>query len=267
MTHHLTDDDLVLHFYGELDAGEDRHAVLHLASCDECRRSYRRLQQVLAVVDTLPSPELGEGFERVVWARLAPALPARRGWLPAFPFGPAALAWAATIVVLVAGAFFAGRLSQAPAGSPVSQAASADEIRERVLLSDLGEHLERSQMMLIELVSAEGAPAADAVDISLERERAEELVAANRLYRQSTTASGDAAVTELLDELERLLVELAASPDQLSSEEMARVQQRISAGDLLFKVRVVSSGVRARQQQQQQQEQQIQDRRGAGQSS
>ena len=56
-------------------------------------------------------------------------------------------------------------------------------------------------------------------------------------------------MTELLDELERLLVELAASPDQLSAEDVERVQQRVAAKDLLFKVRVVSTALRARQQQ------------------
>ena len=102
--------------------------------------------------------------------------------------------------------------------------------------------------MLIELVSAAPPTAGDGrVDITLERARAEELVAANRLYRQSVEASGDTTVTQLLDELERLLVELAASPDHLPPADMQRVQQQIAARDLLFKVRVVSTALRDRQ--------------------
>lgn len=259
MTPHLTDDDLVLHFYGEIDAAADASVTSHLDLCVDCRGSYRRLQQVLAAVDSMPLPALPDGFERTVWARLEPELPVRRGWLAWFVFTPANLAWASAVLVLVAAAFFAGRVTM-PVGQGTTQIASAEELRERILLSDLGEHLDRSQMMLIELVSADEVADRDEVDISLERERAEELVTANRLYRQTATASGDASVTQLLDELERLLVELAASPDQLSPEDMERVQQRIAAKDLLFKVRVVSSAVRARQQQ-------IQKDRGAGQSS
>jgi hypothetical protein len=261
MTNHVTDDDLVLHFYGEMSAAADADAAAHLTMCESCRRSYRRLQQVLAVVDAMPAPALPDGFERTVWARLEPALPARRGWLSWFVLNPASVAWATAVVVLVAAAFFAGRLTTPPATAPAVQVASADEIRQRILLSDLGEHLDRSQTMLIELVSADESADRDAVDISLERERAEELVAANRLYRQTATVSGDTNVTELLDELERLLVELAASPDQLAAEDMDRVQQQITAKDLLFKVRVVSSAIRARQQQQ------IRSRRGSGQTS
>jgi hypothetical protein len=261
MNDHLTDDDLVLHFYGEMASAAEAQAAAHLAGCDECLRSYTRLQRVLAVVDAMPAPSLPDGFERTVWARLEPALPPRRGWVSWFVTGPANLAWVAAVLLLVAGAFFAGRLSTPPAGRGAAQMASAAEIREAVLLSDLGEHLDRSQTVLIELASAEGPAAGDAVDMSLERERAEDLVAANRLYRQSASAGGDAAVTELLDELERLLVELAASPDHMSPDDLERVQQRIATKDLLFKLRVVSSGVRERQKQK------LDTRVGGGQSS
>ena len=62
--------------------------------------------------------------------------------------------------------------------------------------------------------------------------------------------SGDVSVIELLDDLERLLVELAASPDHVSHADFERVRQRIAAKDLLFKLRIVSDGVRERQTQQ-----------------
>ena len=250
MTTHLSEDDLVLHFYGEMDAAAESEAVAHLGSCDGCRRSYTRLQRVLAAVDAMPAPALPESFERVVWARLEPTLPARRGWLTHWLVGPARLAWVSAVLVLVAAAFFAGRLTTPPTGSAPTPTASAADIRERILLSDLGEHLDRSQAMLIELVSADQPDGRDDVDISLERERAEELVAANRLYRQTVSVRGNTSVTQLLDELEKLLVELAASPDHLSAEDMERVQQQVAAKDLLFKVRVVSTALRARQQQQ-----------------
>lgn len=251
MTTHLTDDELVLHFYGEMDQAGEREAVSHLAGCHECRGSYTKLQRVLAAVDAMPAPALPEAFERVVWARLEPALPARRGWITRWMVGPANLAWAAAVLLLVAGAFFAGRLTNPQGDAGGTMAASTADVRERILLSDVGEHLDRSQAVLIELVTADDSVGLDDVDLSLERERAEELVAANRLYRQTVSATGNTSVTQLLDELERLLVELAASPDQLSPEDVDRVQQQTAAKDLLFKVRVVSTALRARQQQQQ----------------
>jgi hypothetical protein len=117
-----------------------------------------------------------------------------------------------------------------------------------VLLADVGEHLDRTQTMLVELLNADIDSAG--IDLSLERERAGDLVAANRLYRQTATASGDVAITQLLDELERLLVELAASGEPPSTEDVERVQQEVTAKDLLFKIRVVSSALRQRQREQ-----------------
>lgn len=243
MTTHLSEDDLVLHYYGEMDAGEEAHASSHLADCAACRESYTMLQRVLAAVDAHAVPEPGEGFERVAWARLQPELgSSRRGWASRW-WSPMGLGWAAAVAVLIVGAFLAGRETRPSAPSP-AQAASDARTRERVLLVDLGEHLDRSQEMLVELVSAGGD---GAVDISSERARAEQLVAANRLYRQAAEAGGDAGMLQLLDELERVLVDIAASPESLSAAEMDGVRQRIDTAGLLFKVRVVSSEVRERQ--------------------
>jgi len=255
---HLTDDDLVLHYYGELDSAAETQATTHLSSCKSCQGNYVRLQRVMAAIDSVPVPAIGDAFERTVWARLEPALSRRRGWLSWFVLSPANLAWAAAVLLLVAGAFFAGRMTpHQHAGD--AQTATANQIREGVLLVDLNEHLDRSQTMLVELVNAD--PGSAAFDMTAEREHAEDLLAANRLYRQTAASAGDLALTQLLDELERLLVELSASPDQLPAEDLGRVQQRVAAKDLLFKVRVVSSAVKERQKQQ------TRSRTGVGQSS
>ena len=242
---HLNDEDLILHFYGELEETAERAAKGHLTACAQCRGSYTRLQRVLAVVDAIPEPALPEGFERVTWARLQPALGPGRNWRSWLAFSSTRFALAAAVVVLIAGAFFAGRMSRDTNNAAV--VVSADQLREQILLSDLGEHLDRSKMMLIDLVSADDETS---IDLPAERRRAEELVAANRLYRQTAEESGEVRVTELLDELERLLVDLAASPDTLSAKDRESLRQRIDANGLLFKVRVLSTMVRERQKEQ-----------------
>ena len=205
-----------------------------------------RLQHVLGVIDeSAVAVEPPPSFERTVWARLEPNLrPARRGWM-SWLMSPAPLGLAAAVVVLVVGAFFAGRaLSPAPSPADAATAAAVEQFRERILLSDLGEHLDRSQMALVELVSVDE----DATgDISGERSRAEQLVADSRLYRQTAESTGDVALSELLDEIERVLTEVAASPQSGSSRDLADVRRRIESRDLLFKVRVVSSEIRERQ--------------------
>jgi anti-sigma factor RsiW len=248
MTMHLQDDELILHYYGEADAPAESRTTQHLGECTECRTSYTRLQRVLDAVDeaSVVAPALPDGFERTVWARLQPALQtARPGWRSWVVLAPAHLALAAAVVVLVAGAFFAGRLFPRETAVPATQsAATPSQVRERILLVDLSDHLDRSQMVLVELVSA---PGTGAVDISSERARAEQLIAANRLYRQTAVETGDAGVSDLLDELERVLIDVAASPEEMSAVDLSDVQRRIESRGLLFKVRVVASEVRQRQ--------------------
>src|SRR5205085_8970160 len=108
-----------------------------------------------------------------------------------------------------------------------------------------GHHLGRSQMVLVELANASssGGP----VDISAEQSRAEDLVDASRLYRQTAAKEGDLATANVLDELERTLLDIANGPSQLDGAALKRVQQRIEAQGLIFKVRVIGSKVKREQ--------------------
>jgi hypothetical protein len=238
---HLNEDDLVLHYYGEMDGDAETHAASHIAACGACHDSYTRLQRVLAAVDAAPAPEPAPGFERIVWARLEPNLRRRRSWGSWLVASPAHLAWAATVLLLVGASFVAGRLYR---GGDAGGAASAEQIRERILLVDLGDHLDRSQMILVEIASA-GSD--DSVDLTFERARAEQLVQNNRLYRQTAIASGDPRIIDLLDDLERVLVEVAAAPTEVPASDLSDVQRRIDARDLVFKLRVLSAELREQQ--------------------
>jgi hypothetical protein len=241
---HLNEEALILHHYGEMDAGEESRAAAHLAVCRPCADDYATLQRVLAAVDAAQAPEPADGFERVAWARLQPHLEQRRRssfrW---FLLSPARLVWVGAVVALVVGAFLAGRLSRlAPSADITHARAAASQVRERVLLADLGDHLDRSQTLLVELTSTDAGS-----DFPAERARAEQLVSDNRLYRQTAEATGNAALATVLDDLERILVDVAAGPDVVSATDMDEVRQRIDRNGLLFKVRVLSSEVRQRQ--------------------
>jgi hypothetical protein len=71
---------------------------------------------------------------------------------------------------------------------------------------------------------------------------------ANRLLRQTAARLGDYADAALLDELERVLLDVANSPLHSSPAEVERVQQRIEQQGLLFRVRVTSTASRERGQ-------------------
>ncbi len=238
MSGHPSEDDLVLHHYGESD-----HASVakQLAACAYCRASYQALQRVLAAVSASEVPERDAGYGAAVWRRLRPRLqqpPARAKLLPFVRrFVPVGAIAASLVLAFVLGRT-AGR-NEVRVAQPIPAPA-----RERILLVAVGEHLERSQMVLIELQNATGN---GSVDIQSERDWAEQLVPANRLYRQAALRAGEPGVASVLDDLERVLVEIATSPDQLAPAALEELRQRIEAQGILFKVRVLGSQVRERE--------------------
>ena len=99
----------------------------------------------------------------------------------------------------------------------------------------VGDHLDRTEMILVELANtrAEGK-----VDISAERDFAQTLVNENRLYRQTAQRDKDPEIANVLDQVERVLIDIAHHPDSVSGKELEELQQRIESQGVLFKVRV-----------------------------
>ena len=242
MRAHLSEDELALHHYGESD--DAAAAEAHLGACAECRASYAALQRIVAAVGSSegPVPERGPDFGRLMWQRLRPRLADGRARARVLRFAPRRATLGAIAAALVL-AFLLGRASrerELRVAQPIP-----GPVRERILLIAIGEHLERSQMVLIELQNAGGN---GSVDISSERRWAHELVPANRLYRQAALRAGEAGVASVLEDLERVLLEIATSPDQLGKTGLLELRQRIEAQGILFKVRVIGSQVREREQ-------------------
>jgi hypothetical protein len=237
---HLSEEQLILHYYGEEE--DALGAERHLGECEACRALYGSLQRTLNVVDSLPVPEPGAEYGEQVWKRIEHRLPARRRarWLWALPTPWRWAAASAAFAALLVAAFLAGHFYPHPR-QPVQLAAADPQAGERILLVAVGDYLERSQMVLIELTNARSQ---GALDISSEQERAVDLVSENRLYRQTAAHTGDAAVGSVLDELERVLLDITHAPSRLSAGELEKLRQRLEAEGILFKIRVLGSNVR-----------------------
>ena len=239
---HLSEERLIAHHFGDEDARARAQAEQHLAACPACAQQSAEISALLGAVTPPEAPERSETYGTEVWNRIRahlPEKPERRSW-----FGwPQRWAVGAAVAALIFAAFLVGRYVQPPAVTPVAQQ-SPQQVRERVLLVALGDHLDRSQMVLVEIANA---PSTGPVDISGEQQRAEDLVDASRLYRQAAQSVGDAGTAKVLDELERTLLDIAHSPSQLSQADLKRIQDRIESQGLIFKVRVIGAKVRQEQ--------------------
>ena len=258
---HISDEDLLLDYYGE--ATPEQRAVMraHVETCAECQALDRELRAVLALVDSEPLPDAPPGFEREMWARLEPVVSgfsrtnrvrlkadttkadttkADTAWSFEFP----RWALAASVAALAVGSFALGRVWDTPTTSPGVSTANVHELSERMLRSEVEEHLERSQRVFVELVNADdSAP----VLLASDRERAADLVAAGRLYRRSAEEMGDADTRDLLEDVERVLVEIANGPEVESSNDLSEVRARITDQDLIFRLRVMTAEMQARE--------------------
>jgi hypothetical protein len=229
---HLTDDDLALYYYGEANC------EAHVGACASCRERYQELQRVLNSLDSAPVPERAPEYGGAVWKKIAPQLGIlRRPWWQSRPVW--AIACAAALL-----AFFAGSLVERwrhPAVVTVVQG----PIRERVLLVAMDAHLESTQRVLAELVNA-STDARAGMDITWEQQSAEDLLQANRLYRQTAAGSGEQNAENLLRNVEEVLLEVAHSPTRLNAAQLSDLRKRIEDKGLIFEIRVFSSRVKDR---------------------
>lgn len=242
---HMTEDELIA--YREGVPAERVRIARHLAVCEECRAELERIEAVLAALDTLPVPDPGDDYGRHVWQQIAPRLPEkpRRGWQSWFEAKRLGALGAVAVMLVIA--FLAGRITKHDHTGSVD-VANREQIRERVLVVAVGEHLGRSEMMLIELSNAAPLdPAQRQVNISAEQRRAEDLLDENRLYRQTALQEGDTALASVLDELERVLLDVAHSPEEVTPAQLEKIHQKIAAEGILFKVRVVGRELQERE--------------------
>jgi hypothetical protein len=237
VTHgHSTDDELILLFYGELPPGRADRVEEHVTACPSCRAAWADLQETLALVDHAPAPEPDDGFERVMWARVRDALPERRRWSIAQIVPVTAMAAVVVLVVALSGVWRADP-------EPAPTAADPDIARqERVLATALDDHLEQTELLLVELLNA---PAGEDRELTFERRAANELLASGRLYRLTARETGNGRLVEMLDDLEPVLVEVARSPERVARRDWESLRTRIGEQDLLFKVRAASYEMRA----------------------
>lgn len=257
--------------YREGEAAESRVIAEHLRECAECRAEFERLNaeltSIFAALDALEVPDPGREYAQQVWQQIAPRLqpklqatlhpdrePAESrdgsvGWWQRLVsqglFTPRRFAALAGVAALVLVAFFAGR-STKDGGVPI--ATNSVNMREKVLLLAVGEHLGRSEMMLTELSNTEAKKGGtQLIDISAEQKRAEDLLSENRLYRQTALEQGDGRIASVLDELERVLLDVAHSPGEVTGAQLEAIRERIDEGGILFKVRVVGEELEERQ--------------------
>jgi hypothetical protein len=243
---HLTDEELVERYYG----ADGEAAGAHLKECTNCAAALAALENELAAVRTASVPERDAHYPEQMWARVEAALPPREvKQAPRRRFGLARgqvrrLGFAAGYAVLALGAFYLGRMweqrhTAQTAAHSVPASVPTPAPQPKVVVVVLGDHLDRSERLLVELKHANAD--SDTADLAPLPAEARSLLAANHVFRNDAQDEEDPALTEALDHLDRVLTEIASRPGGLDAVEAARIRDEMNAEGLLFEVRVLRS--------------------------
>lgn len=240
---HLTEEQLVSHYYHD---DEPRSVEAHLRECSDCAAQYSTIRRVLALVNEAPIPDRGEDYADQVWNRLRWKLGSQRRRRATWVSSVAA---AAALAI----AFLAGHLWRAEHQTSVPVTASlprpeargftethtpSPDAQQKVLLFVVSDHLDSTERVLLEVANADPQKG---LEIERESRLAGELVAANRIYRQTAAKDGNERIASVLADLEPVLIEISHAGSNLSSDELTALQKRIESKGLLFKVRVIGA--------------------------
>jgi anti-sigma factor RsiW len=261
--------EVELYFYGELDPVERTHVETHLRTCDACRQRLDDLhviRRALALRPAIDAPPTSDwsGFMR----RLDTSVGLRhtrtgeptvvlertgRGWS-----ARQLIALAAMLVIVATGVFTVSRFratqsqtvgaERATAAAPgvtvtaepaaIATATTAAVTPDRALREGTAEHLERSKLVVLGLVTRDPSHTRSE-DWQYERNLAGALLTDTRLYRQAATERGASDVARVMRDLETVLLETSMS-DDTDHAALERVQRLIAKRDLVVKMQVVA---------------------------
>jgi hypothetical protein len=244
---HLTEEQLIEYYYEE--SPQPARIAHHLRECKGCAETYAELRCDLDAIPPIAAPARAASHGEQVWQSIRNSVPVykqkQRDLWQRFS-NVKGLSFATACTLLIAVAFFAGRQWENYQRPPQIQTAANNPTRQPIVLVVLGDHLGRSERFLVALRHGESGEST-----ALVKAEAQDLLSANRLYRESAIKSGDPAFAAALDRLERVLVEVANEPDDASPARLAELQKELNTDGLLFEVRVLRSHVQDEQGEQQ----------------
>ena len=268
MRHHDIEHQLYDHVTGELPPAVHAEVDAHLAGCERCRAErdeIARMHALLPSAGAAPSDRLGEAY----WSRFADGVDARiraegrtariasSFWETVRSYvqlhrGPS---WglAAAGVAVVCAVFLLGRLS-APVPLPgvgsepareVAREEAPEKVREEarevapsgkvIPASDrLERYLRKSKVLLVGLTNMKHEPG-EPVDLKAERQLSRSLIKEARYLK---TQDIDVRSARLIDDLTRILIELANLEDEHDLPDVEIIRGGINQENLLFKIRM-----------------------------
>ncbi|UCD38977.1 MAG: zf-HC2 domain-containing protein [Fidelibacterota bacterium] len=238
--------------YQELKPHRQQIFDAHLASCSQCAQEFKELSWTLRVMDRRRAPDVDPAYWEGYWNLLSDRLPKdkpgtiRPDWRHllspgAIPVRPAWVSLAAAILLVATGIFIgqSGFFSRLETGAPV-QATVFDPALVAEFNQLASSYLERSKMVLMGLDNFN--PRTDdpeTLNISRQRSLSEELLLQGRMLRNHQVTTADPRLQMLIDEIERVLLQVANSGGEDPLWTVTLVQEGIDNNSILLRISLV----------------------------
>jgi len=237
---------------GESDAQDKNEVEKHLASCKRCTAELKQLESTLSALGRRPaaaseerSPDFWKDFSFRVEQRLhdvharhrAPVSP-WRAIESFFVFDrPLAISLCsvAVLIVLAIGIWALSinrQQNKIVQTAPARQQEQMDSVRE-----EMSRYFRKSKTLLVGITNMK-LPENQSIDFSAERRASQELVHQARYLKNQPM---DVRSARLIDDMERILIELANLKQDNNLPNVEIVRSGIHQGNLLFKIRMAES--------------------------
>jgi hypothetical protein len=254
-----------LYNYDELSEQDKRLFHAHLTTCPACAGEYEEMVGVLALMDQRQKPEMGEEYWDSYYTRLLEKIKESeekeknkiknkiwlwlKKWWENFRFDMQRLRWmlypAAALLLVVIGIII-GRYLYLPSvpekGEELISSALSSERRVRPVVA---EHFETLRPLLIDCSNYNAQEAGSGKDfVLIDKKTLKKLALQNLLLKRIAARGNDVVLTQLLEELELILLELSnAEPgesngDIAGDETIGRIRDILKKNDTLFKMNI-----------------------------
>ena len=242
------DEKLILYLAGELEPHAKQELENRLALDGSLRRELDALRGVLKLAQDQIPAEPGERYWLGFWGRLQPRLERDSWWRKLVDWiAPRHGLQLATVAGVITAGFIVAfvlvhQIIVPP--EPVTEVRTTTITVKRTegfLEQAAVSHLERSRLLLQDVVNAAASRELPIERVMFSRDRGEALLSQNRSFRQAAEHQRNRKLAELLEELELVLMDIANLDPEIASEALKSLQRRIEKKKLLDKIETVES--------------------------
>lgn len=253
-----TNRNLVAFLYGELDEIEKKQVEAHLKTCPECLEELRRLEEIYNAADSL-NEDMEKALAAVDWgnlpARIADGVfdrkqawvrrPHRAGLRPFLLQPRFRFAYAGLLLGIVVGAVVTFLIFRSPPlrvgedGRIIVPQGFYDKMELEMARRETIDYLDRSEYLLLDFVQSTPEKSVEFWQSDYASRKAGELLSKKKYIDPQLDKINLAKAKAICDQIELLFFELMQISDQLSEEELRKIQRFIEERQLLLKIKLV----------------------------